>query len=956
MKLPFEGGLKGLFRQISDKAKGGGWSDPDTGQRHFTPWAWRTRNGVYVGWDGSVWLYRALPLEPWVWADDPVRMHSGSTLSTAFRDIAALSRPAPVANQLVSNAREFHLVAITWETVAQPPHDNPQPLREYQAAAFADMLVPRRVVLFGVRLRPTGGKNFSTSTTDQLMGALFQILGDDVPDLDKYQSDYQDVSRILARIDARVPTREETRQLEAWYNKGRSAEAIIVEEGDRLIIDDSDAIQMTAIADFDDPVLYAPRDTWLMDLLSHQDAPHLVSIRGEMQHPSVARNRFRQAQRWAYDQAEEESRTGDIGRRESIDAINLTQVLDDHYAETDLPLLTKTSIVLGRRVRDFTETYADMLKNRYAIDALPLLWRQLDALDETLPTSRKRVNPWPQEISTEVITYSGINAWSELGDQTGLLAGVTLEDRVPVYIDPQGAPKKNLPATMAVLGDSGSGKTFLLQHLAVQGALAGLPVIMINPKGMDSLSPTAELVGGDVIKLTQIQKEGGWFDPFRYAEPQMAAEIAARHITSVLTFNQVDEIELFRGLAEGAAAGARCVADALKYVRAGIAKQVTDLAASNAQFSIAIGKVPQPPLRLQSRFTLIEFDRELGLPPAYKRASEHTTNEKIALATMRIITRAALEIVAGGQGGMVIVDEAWTFLNQEEGQEVLERIGREGRSLNVLPILATQYVKDIRDRHMDGLLSRVICLKLSDPDEAQAGLELIGVEPTPARIQGLAQAGPKKQANGTVLPSIGLFRDLDNRRGAIAVYPVPPKAALAFATDPEGRAAQRRVKDAETTGQLQAAGGGDSFDSGYLAAGGADDITDHAGIAGDATVGNPTASQMSERLDDLLGVNPAAQSAGQPEPSRHAEATNLPEAQPSRPDPETRAADARGEAAEHNNPDEHTPWVSVSDTGWERPPTSKPKLRSGVRRKPKPAPRSNDESEPKPPSDGWERL
>src|SRR5690606_21730994 len=56
MKLPFEGGLKGLFRQISDKAKGGGWSDPDTGQRHFTPWAWRTRNGVYVGWDGSVWL------------------------------------------------------------------------------------------------------------------------------------------------------------------------------------------------------------------------------------------------------------------------------------------------------------------------------------------------------------------------------------------------------------------------------------------------------------------------------------------------------------------------------------------------------------------------------------------------------------------------------------------------------------------------------------------------------------------------------------------------------------------------------------------------------------------------------------------------------------------------------------------------------------------------------------
>lgn len=929
MKKPFEGGIRGLFRQVNEKSKGGGWSDPTSGQRHVTPWAWRTNSGLYVGWDRSVWLYRALPLEPWVWADDDVRIQSGATLATAFRDISALARQSALPNQLVNTAREFHLVAITWETIAQPPATNPQELREYQAAAFSDMLVPRRVVLFGVRLRPSGGKNYSTSTTDQLMGALFQILGDDVPDLDKYQSDYQDVARILERVGGRVPTREETRQLEAWYNNGRGPEAVVVEEGDRLVIDNTDSIQMAAIADFTDPVLYAPRDTWLMDLMGHADAPHLISVRGEMQPPAVARNRFRQAQRWAYDQAEEESRTGDIGRRESVDAINLTATLDDHYAETDLPLLTKTSFLLGRRTRDLTETYADMLKNRYAIDALPLLWRQLDALDETLPTSRKRVNPWPQEVSTEMVAYSGVTGWSELGDTSGLLAGVTLEDRVPVYIDPQGAPRKNLPATMAVLGDSGSGKTFLLQHLAVQGALAGLPVIMINPKGMDSLSPTAELVGGDVVKLTELQKEGGWFDPFRYAEPALAAEIAARHITSVLNFNQSEEIELFRGLAEGASNGARCVAEALSAVRnEKVRQQVLDLAASNAQFGIAVGRTPQPPLRLQSRFTLIEFDRELGLPPAYKRASEHNTNERIALATMRIITRAALEIVAGGQGGMVIVDEAWTFLNQEEGREVLERIGREGRSLNVLPILATQYVKDIRDRHMDGLLSRVICLKLSDREEAAAGLELVGVEPTEARIQGLARSGPQRQPDGGVLPSVGLFRDLDDRRGAIAVYPVPAKAAAAFATDPEGRKAQQAAKQ-----EAQPAHG--------LPAEGTPQPPTPSDAAGAAAVederGHPTPQGSAQDLTGLLGDTALPGGSNTPSDSKTHSSSS-----------KSRTATTGDQAS-----------TGFPSGGWQQPPAETPSLKSGVRRKPRRQPRKEgdrpDEAK-KPPQDGWERL
>lgn len=786
--------IREFLDQAKKNAQGAGWVDEKTGGRHVTPWAWRTQNGLWVGWDGAVWMYRALELSPWTWADQPERLRYGAKISDLFADIVSVTPPGVLPEQIRSSNREFHLVNLTWDTPARPPEANTPELREYQHAALGGRMTPRRVVLMGVRLRPRGGGGPGAVNKDGVAGKIkdiaIKVLGEDVPELDAYEADRKEMEMILTRAGGRMPTREETMQLESWYNLGRGPEARIIEEWDHLVIDDFDEIQMAAISDFHRPQLTAPYDTWLLDALNHQESPHVVSIRGRLQPPAQARARARRALRWAYDQMAEEAKAGDVERREIDDIHAMAKTFDDHFAETRYPLLTEVSIVLARRVHaDVAETYAEELRTRYDIEVTPLLGRQLAALDETLPCSVKRVNPYPQDLSSDMVGFAGVNAWSGLGDTEGALIGLTAEDGVPVYLDPLGAPKANQPASMAIFGDSGGGKTHLMLNIAVQAVLGGYPTTFINPKGADTLASALDLVGGRRVSMAEIEEEGGYFDPFRFTEPHVAADIAATHILSVLTgFTQEQQILLRSGLMEGAKAGARCVGDALKYVNDEDVKRQVGLAAnSDPRFALGIGWTPREEFQMDRRLTLIEFDRDLDLPSPDQDRSTYSMSQRSSLAAMQLVVRVSLEQMAGKTGGVLMVDEAWTFLNQAESRAALEGLGRKGRSLNVLPVLATQKVADLLQYDMESLLSRVFILSMRDPREAAAALQLAGLEPRQDRIEFLADCGPRRMPDGTVRIPLAVHRDLLGRSGVVVLGPIPPRALEAFSTNPEDR-------------------------------------------------------------------------------------------------------------------------------------------------------------------------
>jgi hypothetical protein len=794
--------IRAIFARLTSRMRNpAGRHDTDTSALWTSPWRWRDTEGLYIGHSGDAWLYRKLPINPLVWEDPGTRISVGTPLETILREIGGLSTDPTMGLTVLADERELHLMSVTWDAPGEPPVGTPAALAEFEQACL-NFLLPRKVLVLGVRLK--AGTTLASGGVSGLVGSMKSLseraLSENVPDRSQWDEDYARIDRILRRYGAGVCEREELAQLESWFNMGRGVDVGMQVTKDNIYVDDFDRIEMAVVREFTDLVSYAPDEQWALDATTHQNGPAVVSVRGNLQTAQAARSRVRRNLRRQRAQMEEEMATGDIERVEDTMSYQQTQQIESWLAVNQEPIITKCSIVMGRRVRDSEETYIDELRNRHGIEVAPLVYRQLEALDETLPCSAKRVNPFLQDVSLSELSYCGLQGWSNLGDARGLFIGLNDPDYTPCYLETLGAPKQNKPPAMAIFGEPGSGKTYLCQLIATQAVLEGNQVIFINPKGFDSLAPFAELVGGAVVKMSQLEAGGGYFDPFNYTEPEMAAEIAANFILGVLGntgvggggFTGEQELRLSSGLKRGAASGARCVMDALGYVEdPEIRRMVQEQIISSTTFGLGIGTVARPRYQANKGLTLIEFDRKLDFPEKSKSVSGYSRSERISLAIMRLVTRASMEILVNSSGGVLIVDEAWTFLSHSEGLAALQQIGREGRSLNLLPIFATQRIADLVNEgiDMESYISRVMVMKLTEEREAIAALKLCGLEPTQARINYLKTANAQRPSDGNPgRPAVGLHRDLYGRHAAVWIGPVPPAVHEAFTTNPEERA------------------------------------------------------------------------------------------------------------------------------------------------------------------------
>ncbi|MBC6458079.1 ATP-binding protein [Actinomadura sp. HBU206391] len=799
--------LRATFGRLTGTSRAGR-SEADTATMWTTPYAWRTADGVYIGHNGEVWMYRTVRLAPMKWEDPEQQLSLAAPLDRLLSDLGGTSRQPIGGLAALSNNRRIHLVSITWDDLVTPPRDNSEALRDYQAGAFG-FLAPRRVLFVGVQLRSSmrdqaskarapGGPSFFKTLTEMVK----ESIGEDVPDLVPYRRDLELVTSIFDRSDAQTPTRQELDQLESWYNLGRGPDAVIEELPTRLAVTGVGELEMAAVMRFDQPVMPSPYAQWALEAISHPgDAPQVVSIRAELEPPNLTRARARRAQRRIAANMEEERKTQDLEKVELSETYQQAKEVEDYLAGSKQPMLANCSLVMAREVTETTETYLDFLSQNYGIQLKPLEHRQIQALEETLPCSSVRVNPFLQDVNVPMISHAGLQSFSRLGDDTGIFGGLIDPDGSPFFVDPLGAPMKNLPPVFGIFGDPGSGKTFFAQSVAVQSALNDLPVIFVNPKGGDSLYGMVDYaqdlgVSGGRVSMSALEDTPGAFDPFRYAPPTIAAEIANVHILSALDdyrdgLSLPERLALGSGLKRGALNGARCVWDALQYVPGDEAARLRGLVEqqmeASSMFSLGIALKPLPRLDVTQRLTLVDFDRDLGLPEG-KTPSEYSVSERIALAAVRLVIRASLEILIANRSGVLIVDEAWTFLSQAEGLASLQRISREGRSLNILPVFLTQRIADVVTKDLESYLSRVLVLKLNETREAETALRLCGLRPTPQRLAEIREFGPlPPEGDRPARWARGIFRDLAGRHAQVVLGPTPPDAAAAYSTNPEDR-------------------------------------------------------------------------------------------------------------------------------------------------------------------------
>ena len=804
-----------FFEQIRARSGAAPRSSRDTDTMWTTPWSWRDEEGTYVGFNGQVWLYRTLPMSPIQWEDPGTRISIGQQLATLLAEIGTGSTVPVGGLRSLANNREIHILSVTWDTQAEPPAGTPSALADYQRRTL-QFAAPNKVLVLGVRLRPSTTSQNNPSLVDQAKRIAAKALLEDVPDRAAYAADRDAVISMCARFGGRAPTAEELNQIESWFNAGRGADTTIVERTTTVEIPAFDTFEISAVMRFGNPIMQAPESQWVLEAASHPYGPSVVSVRAELEPATTTRARARRSQRRIDASIKEEAAAGDLERVEYAQTFRLAKELETFLVDVGEPVMTNCSILLARPVRPSDETYVDHLRNNYGIEIKPLEHRQIRALDETLPCSSRRVNPFLQDVSISMVAHAGLAGFSNLGDRSGLYVGVALPDYTPVFLEPSAAARENKAPGMLVAGDPGSGKTFLCQTLALQAVMAGTTTIFINPKGFDSLASFAKIVNGNVVKMSALEDEPGAFDPFRYAPAPVAAEIATNHILSVLGndggFTQAQQLELGSALKRAAQTGAKCVADAFPLIDdQSIVTQIVQQVEGSSLFALGVGMRPLPPLGGMGGLTLVEFDRKLDLPEPSKAASAHTRPERLALAAIRLVTRASLEILMSSGGGMLVVDEAWTFLGHAEGLAAMQQIGREGRSLNVLPVFATQRIADVISRDMETYISRVFCMKLSEQREAAAALKLCGLDPTAQRISWLRDCGPRRGEDGFPdRPAMSLHRDLKDRHSAVMVGPVPEDIRIAISTNLDDRRERESVsgtgvastQDSEVPGDL----------------------------------------------------------------------------------------------------------------------------------------------------------
>lgn len=337
--------------------------------------------------------------------------------------------------------------------------------------------------------------------------------------------------------------------------------------------------------------------------------------------------------------------------------------------------------------------------------------------------------------------------------------------------------------------------TFLLQVVTFQAALAGQLVFVLNPKPSDRLEGYVHLLnqmGGHAtrLSLSDIAAARGAYDPFRFAEtPEMAAEILADHILSTLIeFDQAQRTMLKARLKRAAVGGARCAWEAMRAVDdPAMVQVIRDEWEGSDLFALGMAEQPGEKLGAAKGLVVIDFDREIGLPENYRaKLSDYSDSEREALQAVRLIQRACIETLYQSGGGGFAMDEAWTLLSSPELVGRAQKIARMGRSQNIWMMLATQLLADVLNNDLETFISRLFVMRMRDRREAEAGLRLMNLEPTPERVEALFGMGPGEDGS----PALAFHRDLNDRRAAVQIGPFPSWWIEAVGTAPEQKAAR----------------------------------------------------------------------------------------------------------------------------------------------------------------------
>ena len=414
---------------------------------------------------------------------------------------------------------------------------------------------------------------------------------------------------------------------------------------------------------------------------------------------------------------------------------------------------------------------------------------------EFLPASKRYINDYVQYVKSDFLAGLGFGATQQLGENTGIYMGYSVDTGRNVYLQPSLA-SQGVKGTVtnalasAFVGSLGGGKSFCNNLLVYYAVLFGGQAVILDPKAergnwKETLSEIAHEI--NIVNLTSDKDNAGLLDPFVIMKNVKDAESLAIDILTFLTGISSRDGEKFpvlrkavRSVTQSDSRGLLHVIDELRREDTPISRNIADHIDSFTDYDFAHllfsdGTVENA-ISLDNQLNIIQV-ADLVLPDKDTTFEEYTTIELLSVSMLIVISTFALDFIHSDRSIFKIVDldEAWAFLNVAQGETLSNKLVRAGRAMQAGVYFVTQSAYDVSKESLKNNIGLKFAFRCTDINEIKQTLEFFGIDKDDENNQKRL----RDLENGQCL-----LQDLYGRVGVVQIHPVFEELLHAFDTRP----------------------------------------------------------------------------------------------------------------------------------------------------------------------------
>ena len=484
---------------------------------------------------------------------------------------------------------------------------------------------------------------------------------------------------------------------------------------------------------------------------------------------------------------------------------NVVDALDSvDELETDLDQTKESMYKLSYVVRvcaddlDELKRRCDEVKDFYDDLNVKLVRPAGDMLglhSEFLPASKRYINDYVQYVKSDFLAGLGFGATQQLGENTGIYIGYSVDTGRNVYLQPSLA-SQGVKGTVtnalasAFVGSLGGGKSFCNNLLVYYSVLFGGQAVILDPKSergnwKETLPEIAHEI--NIVNLTSDKDNAGLLDPFVIMKNVKDAESLAIDILAFLTGISSRDGEKFpvlrkavRSVTQSDSRGLLHVIDELRREDTPVSRNIADHIDSFTDYDFAHllfsdGTVENA-ISLDNQLNIIQV-ADLVLPDKDTTFEEYTTIELLSVSMLIVISTFALDFIHSDRSIFKIVDldEAWAFLNVAQGETLSNKLVRAGRAMQAGVYFVTQSSGDVSKESLKNNIGLKFAFRSTDINEIKQTLEFFGIDKDDENNQKRL----RDLENGQCL-----LQDLYGRVGVVQIHPVFEELLHAFDTRP----------------------------------------------------------------------------------------------------------------------------------------------------------------------------